>query len=122
MKKGPEMASTDTPSKGEKPGTAPDASTIVTNDQAAPSVAAEPEAEADVSRPPLSSLTGIKYSAKQVDRKTLTAKDLQSLGVEDPKSADDLVWSRDNGFVVPIDSVNAATVDALIKLPGFSAV
>lgn len=117
------MASTDAPNKGSKPGTAPaDESTIVVNSQAEPASAPEAApAEDEAVRPAMAELTGIKLSSPAVDRKTLTADDLRKLGA-DPKTEDDLVWSRDNGFVVPIHSVNASTVDALIKLPGLSAI
>ncbi len=74
-----------------------------------------------VERPALSALTSVNFAPGQVDVKKFTAADLGRMGIN-PKSDDDLVWNRANNFSVPISSLNAETVDALIKLPGFSAV
>ena len=70
-------------------------------------------------RPPMKELTGVKYSGV-ADRKIFTTADLEKLGAENAQT--NLEWSADNGFVVPITDLNASTVDALIKLPGFTAV
>lgn len=80
-----------------------------------------PEAAPVVERAPMAELTGIRFEAGQTDRRIISAQSLRALGVE-PKNEEDLVWSRDNDFTIPIASVNAATLDNLIALPEFSAV
>jgi hypothetical protein len=83
---------------------------------------ADPAPEDETSRPPLRQLSGIKFRSGQVDVKKFTASDLHAMGVGELKSDEDLVWNRLNNYTVPIDAVNAATLDAIIKLPGFTAV
>lgn len=82
-----------------------------------PTTTIEPDAE----RAPMAELSSIRFNSGSVDIRVISAFGLRSVGVE-PKSEDDLVWSRDNDFSLPISAVNAATVDLLISLPGFSAV
>lgn len=96
-----------------------DESTIVTTGDAPAEAPAEDAPEAE--RAPIKQLNGVHFEAGQTDTRIMSAADLRNIGV-DPKNEDDLVWNRDNGYTIPISSVNAATVDALIALPGFSAV
>ena len=74
-----------------------------------------------VDRPALSELTGIKFSGDMIDRRAISAADLRRLGAE-PRDEEDLVWSAENDFIVPISQLNASTVDRLITIPGFSAI
>jgi len=74
--------------------------------------------ETDEGRPPMREISGVRYTSPMIDRKSFNRLDLISLGAVDPIG--DLVWSSDNGFVVPKEELNASTVDALIKLPEFS--
>lgn len=69
-------------------------------------------------RPAMKNLKGVQYSG-MADERRVTVDDLKRIGVEDPQT--DLVWNRANGFLVPATDLNAATVDALIELPGFKA-
>lgn len=86
-------------------------------DTSAPADPTPQEHDGDV--PKMSELTGIRYVG-QADVKELTAADLESLGVENPKG--DLRWSKaDNGFVVPTEQFNAATRDVLLEDPNFAA-
>ena len=103
------MAKNDTPVEPEK--------AELTDSPSEPTATHEPSTE----RATMAELSGIRFASGSVDRRVMTAAGLRSVGVE-PKSEDDLIWSRDNDFTVPIDAVNAATVDLLISLPGFSAV
>jgi hypothetical protein len=73
----------------------------------------------DGSRPALSELTGIKYVGSS-DRRTLSAAELTTAGVKDPKG--DLEWTPENGFTVPISEVNAATADLLYSDTEFELV
>lgn len=70
-------------------------------------------------RPPMKDLKGVRYSGV-ADRKIFTAEDLAKLGATNIQTG--LEWNKDNGFLVSITDLNASTVDALIKLPGFTAV
>lgn len=68
--------------------------------------------------PKMAELEGIRYTG-MADSKTLTAADLESLGVENPKG--DLVWDDHNGKVVLTGEFNAATRDVLLADPDFAA-
>lgn len=72
-------------------------------------------------RPAMADLTGVKYeTGPMVDQHTITVDQLSKLGIEKPQT--DLVWSKANDWTVPITDLNAETLDALIALPGYSAV
>lgn len=86
-----------------------------------PTAEPTPEAAPVVERAPMAELTGIRFASVATDRRVISAADLRKAGVE-PKNEEDLVWSRDNDFTIPITAVNAATLDTLIALPEFSAV
>lgn len=90
-----------------------DVDTVVTNDNG--------KADIVEQRANFNDLTGVKYSGHS-DVVSLSAADLKTLGVEETKSEEDLVWSKENDFTVSTASINAATLDALIARPEFSAV
>lgn len=79
------------------------------------------EHDLDGRRPPMKDLKGIRYSG-MADHRVLTAEDLERIGVPKDQVQTELVWNKDNDFLVPITDVNAATLDAVIALPGFTAV
>lgn len=81
----------------------------------------EQPSEEKVDRPPMRQMAGLQYNGI-ADVKRFTSADLRKLGVQTVKSETDLVWSRSNGFFVSVSDVNAETVDAILKLPGFSVV
>ena len=100
-----------TPSGDVTPVVAVNGATPDVSDAVAPSGETTEE-----NMPKMSELQGIKYVG-MADVKSVTAYDLQSMGVEDPKG--DLTWSADNGFIVPTSEFNAATRDKLLSNKDF---
>lgn len=79
----------------------------------------EPSGEKTVEETPkMSELKGIRYVG-MADVKTLTKDDLTAISGKEAKG--DLVWSAENGKVVPTEEFNAATRDALLADPNFVA-
>lgn len=64
---------------------------------------------------------GLRWTGRG-DRRVITMKDLESLGVTDFKHEGNLVWDADNERTIAIDVVSEDTVAALIKLKDFSLV
>lgn len=76
--------------------------------------AAEPVADAAVTAetapeaPNMSDLTGVRYVGR-ANVKSISAKDLESLGIENPKG--DLEFNADNKHFISASEINAATRD-----------
>ena len=69
--------------------------------------------------PKMAEMQGIRYTG-MADVKRLSFADLEAISGAEAKG--DLEWSADNGFIVPAKDFNASTRDALLALPGFTAV
>lgn len=105
---------------GENERVAEDASPLVPVNGYVPNTASAEMSETNepTEIPKMAELKGIRYVGI-ADVKTLTANDLRSMGVEDPKG--DLVWSDQNSKVTPTEEFNAATRDVLLSSPDFVA-
>lgn len=68
--------------------------------------------------PKMAELQGIRYIGTS-DERHITAKDLESLGIENPKS--DLSWTKANKHFIPSGEINAATRDWLVSQNDFTA-
>jgi len=69
-------------------------------------------AESEGKRAALSELEGVKYVGRSHIR-SISKEEFASVGVEGPTNFVEAVWSEDNGFLVPVTSLNAAIVDYL---------
>jgi hypothetical protein len=67
------------------------------------------QSEQDVERPPLRAILGVRYLGSS-DERVLTKADLAAVGI---RAKRDVVWDASNDHLVPIDALNAATVDYL---------
>lgn len=112
---------TEPPTEGDTTERAPSTIDSSAPGDTADSAPADPSAEPQDDRPKMADLIGVQFKPGRIDSKRFSAADLRQMGVE-PKDEDDLVWDKSNGFQVPVQRLNADTVDALIKLPGFTAV
>lgn len=120
------MATSSTsPTPGEsKASTTPTSEAPATEAPAtAPATAADLDAifggTSDGSRPALDELKGIKYIGSS-DTRSISKADFERAGIENVKG--DLSWTPENGYLVPISSVNAATADYLYADADFELV
>lgn len=68
--------------------------------------------------PKMAELQGIRYTGMS-DERHITTKDLESLGIENPKR--DLSWTKANSHFIPASEINAATRDWLVSQSDFTA-
>lgn len=80
----------------------------------------EPIASVDTPQatPPASPQKYLKWTPPSTQRQTriITAKDFQKVGVE----MQDVKWSRDNAWLVPVDDWNIAAIELVLTEPGFA--